>query len=138
MSADASPIPAAARRPALTLSRLARLALKELKETLRDRRTVITLVLMPALLYPLLSLAFRQFVLSNVPRESESRVRIGLATDAEQELLLQLLEAGDAVLDSHAAPAASDARSAIELAPPSELAQSALQSYTSRDPGLPL
>ena len=31
---------------------------------MRDRRTVLTLVLMPLLLYPLLSVAFRQFLLS--------------------------------------------------------------------------
>ena len=36
-----------------------RLALKELRETLRDRRTIATLLLMPILVYPLLSVAFR-------------------------------------------------------------------------------
>src|SRR4051794_34377624 len=45
------------------LGRLGRLMRKELSEILRDRRTVITLVLMPLLLYPLLSIAFRQFFL---------------------------------------------------------------------------
>ncbi len=33
--------------------------LKELRETLRDRRTIITLLAMPILLYPLLGLGFR-------------------------------------------------------------------------------
>ncbi len=46
------------------LGRLGRLARKELTEILRDRRTIFTLVLMPLLLYPLLVLAFRVFVLS--------------------------------------------------------------------------
>lgn len=46
------------------LPRLMRLTLKELRETLRDRRTLMTLVLMPVLLYPLLTLAFQRFVLS--------------------------------------------------------------------------
>ena len=55
----------AAARPRVGLGRLARLALKELRETLRDRRTVFTLVLMPLLVYPVLSLAFRQFLLSS-------------------------------------------------------------------------
>jgi len=41
--------------------RLARLVRKELSEILRDRRTMITLVAMPLLLYPLLSVAFQQF-----------------------------------------------------------------------------
>lgn len=38
-----------------------RLTLKELKEILRDRRTIITLVGMPLLIYPLLSILFQKF-----------------------------------------------------------------------------
>ncbi len=45
--------------------RLSRLALKELRETLRDRRTIVTLVLMPLLVYPTLSLIFKTFLLTN-------------------------------------------------------------------------
>lgn len=45
--------------------RFARLAQKELKETLRDRRTIVTLVLMPLLVYPTLSLVFKTFLFSN-------------------------------------------------------------------------
>lgn len=45
--------------------RLARLATKELRETLRDRRTLVTLILMPLLVYPILSLVFKTFLLSN-------------------------------------------------------------------------
>ncbi|MEC9092137.1 MAG: ABC transporter permease subunit/CPBP intramembrane protease [Planctomycetota bacterium] len=41
-----------------------RLALKELKEILRDRRTMITLVCMPLLVYPLLSILFQKFYFS--------------------------------------------------------------------------
>ena len=48
------------------LGRLWRLTLKELREILRDRRTILTLVLMPLLLYPLLSIAFQQFFLSQL------------------------------------------------------------------------
>jgi ABC-2 type transport system permease protein/sodium transport system permease protein len=44
--------------------RLTRLARKEISEILRDRRTVLTLVLMPLLLYPVMSLAFRQYFLA--------------------------------------------------------------------------
>lgn len=49
-----------------TFSWLKRLAKKELSEILRDRRTIITLVLMPLLVYPLLSVAFRTLALSGV------------------------------------------------------------------------
>ena len=50
-------------RPTLpdSLGRLWRLTRKELSEVLRDRRTIVTLVAMPLLLYPLLSVAFLQF-----------------------------------------------------------------------------
>jgi len=48
------------------LARLLRLTGKELREILRDRRTILTLVLMPLLLYPLLSVAFQQFFLSQL------------------------------------------------------------------------
>jgi ABC-type Na+ efflux pump permease subunit/membrane protease YdiL (CAAX protease family) len=46
--------------------RLRRLALKELRETLRDRRTIITLFAMPLLVYPILSLIFRTFLFSTL------------------------------------------------------------------------
>jgi sodium transport system permease protein len=46
--------------------RFFRLAQKELRETLRDRRTIITLVAMPLIVYPLLSLIFKTFLLSNL------------------------------------------------------------------------
>ena len=49
-----------------TLARLKRLATKELRETLRDRRTIITLVLMPLLVYPILSLVFRTVLMSSI------------------------------------------------------------------------
>ncbi len=42
-----------------------RLASKELRETLRDRRTIGTLFLMPLLVYPILSLLFQGFIASS-------------------------------------------------------------------------
>ncbi len=42
------------------LGRLGRLTRKELSECLRDRRTILTLLLMPLLLYPILAMAFFQ------------------------------------------------------------------------------
>lgn len=44
--------------------RIFRLCQKELKETIRDRRTIVTLLLMPLLLYPILSMALNRFLLS--------------------------------------------------------------------------
>ena len=53
------------------LGRLARLTRKELSESLRDRRTIFTLVLMPVLLYPLLAIAFQQMLLSSKVAEAQ-------------------------------------------------------------------
>jgi len=47
-------------RSSAVCGRLWRLCLKELRETLRDRRTVVTLVLMPLLVYPLLTILFNK------------------------------------------------------------------------------
>ena len=57
------------------MARIWRLATKELRETLRDRRTISTLILMPLLVYPILSLVFQNFLISslgkNLPRDRE-------------------------------------------------------------------
>jgi sodium transport system permease protein len=55
---------------------LGRLAGKELRETLRDRRTIVTLLVMPLLLYPLLSLAFQRFLILYFD-PPEATIRIG-------------------------------------------------------------
>ena len=47
--------------------RLVRLCQKELKETIRDRRTIVTLILMPLLVYPILSMALNRFLLASAP-----------------------------------------------------------------------
>src|SRR5262245_35334122 len=72
------------------LSRLGRLVRKELLEILRDRRTIITLVAMPLLLYPLLSFAFKQFFLASqvgvsIEKAPGAEIRIGTATSREKE-----------------------------------------------------
>lgn len=85
----------ATRRPALTFARLSRLTLKELKETLRDRRTIVTLVLMPLLVYPLLSLGLRQFLLSSVQSQGELTWLIGFESELERQQFRDLLEKGD-------------------------------------------
>ncbi len=57
-----SPIKAAFRNH----GRAGRLALKELRETLRDRRTLMTLLLMPLLVYPLLGVILQKALLSAI------------------------------------------------------------------------
>jgi sodium transport system permease protein len=80
--------------PELALGRFARLARKELTEILRDRRTILTLLLMPILLYPLLSLAFRQFLISGAVGSEAPKYRIGFVSDEEAEAVMPFFSVG--------------------------------------------
>ncbi len=75
--------------------RISRLAKKELRETLRDRRTLVTLILMPLLVYPILSLVFRTFLLntadSMLPPE-EIGYRFVIAGDVDEEQLTMIVK----------------------------------------------
>jgi ABC-2 type transport system permease protein/sodium transport system permease protein len=74
------------------LGRLGRLVRKELFEILRDRRTIITLVLMPVLLYPLLFLAFQQFLLAHLAPDKKVEFRLGFLTEDEGKLIGKFLD----------------------------------------------
>lgn len=78
--------------------RLARLTRKELRETLRDRRTVITLVLMPLLVYPLISISFNKSVLVNAEKANKIFYTIGVGSEQDRDTLTELLEWGDRLL----------------------------------------
>ena len=79
----------------MTTGPVRRLALKELREALRDRRTVVTLVLMPLLVYPLLGVLFRNVLIATNPAEAgpvptvfESRAgAAAFGTDAGAEVV---------------------------------------------------
>ncbi|WP_047815510.1 ABC transporter permease subunit/CPBP intramembrane protease [Rhodopirellula islandica] len=75
----------------LSWSRLGRLTLKELRETLRDRRTMLTLVMMPLLVYPLLSMALNRFLLSS-GMPAEQAFLVGVSSPAERDFLQALIE----------------------------------------------
>src|SRR6516225_128717 len=67
-----------------SLRRWLRLARNELREILRDRRTILTLALMPLLLYPLLGIGFH-FLYGGGTHASEGAVpayHIGFETEA--------------------------------------------------------
>ncbi len=49
-----------------SLRRVARLARKELRESLRDRRTLATLIMMPLIVYPLLGSVVQKFAISRI------------------------------------------------------------------------
>jgi ABC-type Na+ transport system ATPase subunit NatA/ABC-type Na+ efflux pump permease subunit len=75
--------------------RLGRLARKELSESLRDRRTLLTLVLMPLLLYPLLGLAVGQFPLGDVGVAAAPAYRVGFQDDGEGKDVRHYLKKGE-------------------------------------------
>jgi sodium transport system permease protein len=79
-------------------NRLARLALKELREILRDRRTIITLLVMPMLVYPLLAIVFQRFLLTSLSTDSTVEYVIGVDSLQSGRLLAQQLELGEAAL----------------------------------------
>src|SRR5262245_35825721 len=102
-----TPTSSPAATPSFWLSRIARLTRKELRETLRDRRTIITLVLMPLLVYPVLSVALRQFLVSSSVQAKQLPLRIFTTTEAEWRTLMKLLATGEKLLEEHGSTAAS-------------------------------
>ena len=81
------------------LGRLWRLTLKELREILRDRRTILTLILMPLLLYPLLSIAFQQFFLSQLNAVDQPVFNLAFRNPSEGRFLVHLLREGGLTFD---------------------------------------
>ncbi|MEM7476524.1 MAG: ABC transporter permease subunit/CPBP intramembrane protease [Planctomycetota bacterium] len=95
---------------------------KELRETLRDRRTTITLMLMPLLLYPILGFGLR-FVAFQTG-DTEVSYRLALETETEAMWLSSALRTGDPNLDSPETPD-------IELLVPNDASQFDLESMVS-------
>ncbi len=75
--------------------RLRRLVLKELREILRDRRTIITLVVMPLLIYPLLAIAFQRFLLTSISVDQDVEYVIGVDSERAGETFKRQLRVGD-------------------------------------------
>ncbi|MGM0488245.1 MAG: ABC transporter permease subunit/CPBP intramembrane protease [Planctomycetota bacterium] len=92
--------PVAKLRGRSPVSRTLRLMSKEMRETLRDRRTVITLVLMPLLVYPLLSITFNTSLLLVSEKVTDSTLFVGVATDQDAAILRTLLFRGEQALDT--------------------------------------
>lgn len=80
------------------LLRIARLCRKELRESLRDRRTIVTLVLMPLLVYPLLSLILNRVLLTGFVLRQDPIVAIGIGADLKDSELPGVLTFGYGLL----------------------------------------
>ena len=91
---------------------LPRIALKELRESLRDRRTTITLVLMPLLVYPLLGVLFRNVLIATNPAES-GPVSVVFESEADAETFRRTFQTGTALLEE--AGEVDRARGLLEL-----------------------
>ncbi|WP_298867641.1 ABC transporter permease subunit/CPBP intramembrane protease [uncultured Gimesia sp.] len=72
---------------------------KELREILRDRRTIITLVLMPLLVYPLLGLMLQKFFITQMANLGKVEYRILLLNESEGELFRNQFNHGEQLLN---------------------------------------
>ena len=71
------------RRLASPIRRVWRLCIKELRETLRDRRTMVTLILMPLIVYPLLSIIFQRFLIETYRTTQKTKCIVGTEHELE-------------------------------------------------------
>jgi ABC-2 type transport system permease protein/sodium transport system permease protein len=80
-----------------SLRRLLRLVQKEVRESLRDRRTLATLILMPLIVYPILSLALQRLVVtSGLSGKPSTKIRIAVATPEDAQQLVEMIQASSA------------------------------------------
>lgn len=70
---------------------------KELRETLRDRRTLLMMIVVPVLLYPVLLIVMEQLLLFGIRNLEAEATPIAVVGEAPQQLL-QLLDAEEEVL----------------------------------------
>lgn len=72
-------------------NRILRLARKELRESLRDRRTLVTLIFMPVLVYPLLGIVIQRFSMSGFDPSAPASVVLldQTISRSDAELLLR-------------------------------------------------
>jgi len=66
-------------------ARRGRLILKELRETLRDRRTILTLLLMPVLAYPLLGVAFQRLLITQIAATGTPEYFVAFPTNEQNQ-----------------------------------------------------
>ncbi len=75
-----------------------RLALKELREILRDRRTIITLIAMPLLIYPLLGVTLQKLLMAQLTSKSKVEYRLAFQSHDDQRLFRQYFGQGHVIV----------------------------------------
>ena len=88
------PFPASHVNP-LSSMRWWRMTLKELREILRDRRTIITLIGMPLLIYPLLGVTFQKLLVSQATNKSKTEYRFAFASQSDSQVFSRLFRQGE-------------------------------------------
>ena len=71
-----------------------RMTQKELREILRDRRTIITLIGMPLLIYPLLGVTFRTLLVTQATNKVKTEYRIAFANQHDGRVFRRLFQEG--------------------------------------------
>lgn len=100
------------------LRRLTRLARKECRESLRDRRTLATLLLMPLIVYPLLGMVVQRFAFSSVNAAvPEAAVVIDnrISLDYAREMLVAIEETGSPSEQLSGRPAAASESGGVPM-----------------------
>ncbi len=80
-----------------------RLAVKELRETFRDRRTLATLILMPLLVYPLLGVVLQKVLLTTITGPADTSYAVVLCNRADAGRFRDIYQRGDQLLPKSAA-----------------------------------
>ncbi len=70
------------------------MALKELREILRDRRTTITLVAMPLLIYPLLGVTMQKLLIAELTSQPKVEYRVALTSGKDSARFLRIYGRG--------------------------------------------
>jgi len=83
---------------------------KELRDTLRDRRTLMSMIVMPLILMPLLILGIGSFSENQMRQSQEKEIRLGIAGAAAAPDLLSFFEGQDKL---QVIPLEGDAREAV-------------------------
>ena len=97
MISSQTPPPNGERRPRIR-GRAYRLAVKELRETLRDRRTLMTLILMPLLVYPLLGVILQKVLLTTISAPPDESYSIALCSPADVDRFRRLYGRSEGLL----------------------------------------
>lgn len=118
MNSSTSRATADGTQPARTsrLRRLGRLARKEIRESLRDRRTLMTLIMMPLIVYPLLGMVVQRFAVARInPKSPDAIVLVDQRIPPnEARMMLQALpKESSAVTDAAPTSTASASESSV-------------------------